>query len=102
MSGCVVDREPDRRGLAYGGYNLQPSWSVRLFLERGSDVATEIEPSMALSNRIEAPDARPDREERRVAALERLFRGVLQDEDRIGDEALRGIDRAVRGDLDDD
>jgi hypothetical protein len=73
-----------------------------LFLERGSDVATEIEPGRALPNRIEAQDAPPDREERRVAALQRMFRGVLENEQRIGGMALKRIDRAVRGDLDDE
>lgn len=59
---------------------------------------TEVEPRRSPPGPDEVSSEPPDREERRVAALQRMFAGVLEDEKRIGATALRQIDRAVRGD----
>ncbi len=43
------------------------------------------------------PGEPADREERRIEALQRIYRSVLEDEQRTGSPKLREIDAALRG-----
>lgn len=61
-------------------------------------------PEIESSDSTRDPEQREpgDREERRIDALQRIYRRVLEDEQRMGSTTLRQIDAALRGEPADD
>lgn len=62
---------------------------------------TEIESSDPAAEQVNHEIEPMDREERQIDALQRMYRRVLGDEDRLGATTLKKIDAALRGDASD-
>jgi hypothetical protein len=69
---------------------------------RGHDVQTEIESPDPAAEQVSHEIEPMDREERQIVAVQRMYRRVLADEDRLGATTLKRIDAALRGDASDE
>jgi hypothetical protein len=65
-------------------------------------VQTEIESPDPAAEQVNHETEPMDREERQIEALQRVYRRVLEDEDRLGATTLKKIDAALRGDASDE
>jgi hypothetical protein len=65
-------------------------------------VQTEIESTDPAAEQVNHETEPMDREERQIEALQRVYRRVLEDEDRLGATTLKKIDAALRGDASDE